>query len=192
MKPLSAKLRSNRRNFLKFLAASPLIAALPGRPSEVIMSPKHALNVFDFEAAARQTLPPAHFGYLATGVDSDRTLQANRDGFTRFQIRPRRLVDVSRIDSAMPLFGGSWPTPIILAPTSSHRAFHPEGEIAVARAARAKRHLLVHSINATASIEEVIAAQASPVWFQFYPSPSGACRAPKSSRPRRPVARGSS
>ena len=164
------RLLSNRRDFLKFLAASPLMAALPGRSSEVITSPKNALNVFDFEAAARQALPPAHFGYLATGVDSDRTLQANRVGFNRFQIRPRRLIDVSKIDSATPLFGVSWRTPIILAPTSSHRAFHPEGEIAVARAARAKSHLLVHSINATAAIEEVNATNASPVWFQFYPA----------------------
>jgi 4-hydroxymandelate oxidase len=161
---------SNRREFLKFLAASPLVTALNGQSSEIIASPKAALNVFDFEAAARQLLPPAHFGYLATGVDGDRTLQANREGFTRFQIRSRRLIDVSRIDATTPLLGVNWPTPIILAPTSSHRAFHPEGEIAVARAARSKNHLHVHSIMATASIEEVSAERGSPVWFQFYPS----------------------
>ena len=66
---MSNRLISNRRDFLKFLAASPLVTALPGRSSEIITSPKNALNVFDFEAAARQALPPAHFGYLATGVE---------------------------------------------------------------------------------------------------------------------------
>ena len=69
MKSLPARL-SHRRDFLKFLAASPLVTALPGRSNDIITSPKQALNVFDFEAAARQALPPAHFGYLATGVDS--------------------------------------------------------------------------------------------------------------------------
>src|SRR6185369_5065654 len=98
---------SSRRRFLKFLAASPLLArgaaqwastAAEAAASDsgatertLIASPNDALNVFDFEPVARQTLPPAHYGYLATGVDDDATLQANRTGFTKFQIRARRL-----------------------------------------------------------------------------------------------------
>src|SRR5262249_57465981 len=96
---------------------------------------------FDFESVARQKLPPAHFGYMATGVDDDATLRANREGFSRFQIRPRRLVDVSRVDTSTQLFGVTWRTPIILAPVGSQKAFHPEGEIAVARAPRPTTHL---------------------------------------------------
>src|SRR5262245_24288564 len=98
--PMSIWPASNRREFLKFLAASPLLG-VAGRTAEdvkIISSPKDALNVFDFEAAARQNLPPAHFGYIATGVDDDVTLRANAIGFTRYQIRSRRLIDVSRID----------------------------------------------------------------------------------------------
>ncbi len=162
----------NRRDFLKFLAASPLLG-LAGRAEETpIASAGDALNVLDFEAAAREKLPPAHFGYLATGVDDERTLRANREGFARFQIRPRRLVDTSRLDSSVSLFGTRWGTPIVLSPASSQRAFHKEGELPVARAARAKKHLQILSTGANASVEDVIAARGEPVWFQLYASSS--------------------
>jgi hypothetical protein len=146
---------ADRRHFLKFLAASPLFAlGLPGwgralaeanapegaATRDVIASPNDALNVLDFEPIARQTLPPAHYGYLATGVDDDATLRANRTGFSRFQIRTRRLVDVSRIDTSTELFGTTWKTPIVLAPVGSQKAFHPDGEVASARAAGARGH----------------------------------------------------
>jgi 4-hydroxymandelate oxidase len=160
----------SRNHFLKFLAASPLASLAQSGPSPVIASVADALNVFDFEAAARQRVPPAHFGYIATGVDDDRTVRANRDGFQRYQIRSRRLVDVSKTDTSIELLGTRWETPIALAPAASQRAFHPEGEIAVARAARARKHLQILSTVATASIEEVNATRGEPVWFQHYPS----------------------
>jgi 4-hydroxymandelate oxidase len=160
----------NRREFLKFLAASPLLGAV-GQPQlggDIIASPKDALNVFDFEAVARQKLPPAHFGYIATGVDDDATLRANRVGFSRYQIRSRRLIDVSQIDTSIRLMGAKWNAPIILAPVSGQRAFHPDAEIAVARAARSKGLLQMLSTLTTASIEDVNAARGEPVWFQLY------------------------
>lgn len=91
---------SDRRAFLKFLAGSPLLAGLlPFREAftqetaeTVISSPAEALNVLEFEAAARKALPPAHFGYMTTGVDSDATLKANREGFSHYNLRPRRLL----------------------------------------------------------------------------------------------------
>jgi isopentenyl diphosphate isomerase/L-lactate dehydrogenase-like FMN-dependent dehydrogenase len=159
----------SRRAFLSFLAASPLAAA--GDEVEgVISSPKEAMNVFDFEPVAKRKLPPAHYGYIATGVDDDATLRANREGFSRYQIRSRRLIDVSKIDTSVRLFGVDWRTPIVLAPAGSQRAFHPEGEVAVARAARAKGHLQILSTVTTSSIEEVGTARGEPVWFQLYAS----------------------
>jgi 4-hydroxymandelate oxidase len=114
------EMAADRRRFLKFLAASPLLARSPAQwgstfaeataneagasQRTLIASPNEALNVLDFEPVARQILPPAHYGYLATGVDDDATLQANRAGFSKFQVRARRLVDVSRIDTSMELF----------------------------------------------------------------------------------------
>ncbi|HEY2975851.1 MAG TPA: alpha-hydroxy acid oxidase, partial [Pyrinomonadaceae bacterium] len=126
------------------------------------------MNVFEFEAVARRKLPPAHFGYIATGVDDDATLRANRDGFARYVLRSRRLIDVSNIDLSVRLLGVSWKTPIVLAPVGSQRAFHPDGELAVARAARSRGHLQILSTVATSSIEDVIAARAAPIWFQLY------------------------
>lgn len=134
----------------------------------LIASASEALNVFDFEPVARKKLPPAHWGYLATGTDDDETIRANREGFTRWDLHPRRLVDVSRVDTSVKMLGTTWETPIVINPIGSQRAFHPEGEIAVARAAKARGHLQVLSTVATSSIEDVIAARGAPVWFQLY------------------------
>lgn len=179
-----------RRHFLQFLAASPLLtqaaaAALaeklrsrPGDPiiwaprdhDALITDPKQALDVFDFEPVAHKNLPPAHFGYMATGADDEVTLRANREGFLRFQLRPRRLVDVGTIDTQVEILGITYGSPIVIAPTGSNRAFHSDGELAVARAAKAGNHLQILSTVATTSIEDAIAARGAPVWFQLYPT----------------------
>jgi len=186
-----------RRKFLKMLSASQLLAS-PGllagsfssllaagevtdkkflgwldslqQSDGVITSPDQAFDVMDFEPAARKILPPAHFGYLATGVDDDGTVRANREGYSRIQIRARRLVDVENINMSVNLFGTKWNSPIVLSPVSAQKAFHPEGEVAVARAARAKGHLMMLSTVATSSIEDVTAAAGTPVWQQLYPT----------------------
>jgi isopentenyl diphosphate isomerase/L-lactate dehydrogenase-like FMN-dependent dehydrogenase len=189
---------ATRRDFLRFLVASPVLAhgaadlsllrrLLNGNPREqtraldlvqqqlqepaLIASAADALNVFDFEPVARKKLPPAHWGYLATGTDDDETIRANRDGFLRWDLKPRRLVDVSKIDTSIELAGTTWPAPIIINPIGSQRAFHPEGEVAVARAARMANCLQVLSTVATTSIEDVIAARGGPVWYQLYTRP---------------------
>ncbi len=186
-----------RRRFLRMLLASPIFAgsllggasltsllsagampvhdALPNldllpQTDNVISSPEQAFDVMDFEAAARKALPPAHFGYLATGVDDDGTVRANREGYSRVQIRSRRLVDVEKIDMSVRLFGVNWSSPIVICPVGSLKAFNPEGEVAVARAARAKDHLQMISTVGTSSIEEVIGARGAPVWQQLYPT----------------------
>ena len=191
----------SRRQFLAFLAASPLAAAagvdqewlqglLGGRPAAAdrllglahqlaaapqdslpagaIRSAKEALNVFDFEPVAKARVPVAHWGYLMTGSDDDRTVAANRAGFDRWALRPRRLVDVSTIDLGVTHFGTHYPTPILLNPVGSQKAFHPDGELATARAAKARNHLQVLSTVGTTGIEDVIAARGGPVWFQLY------------------------
>ncbi len=185
----------SRRRFLAFLAGSPLFAAagidrkslerlLRGTTRDqseafglidevtqevnLIASAAEALDVFDFEPVAKKKIPPAHWGYLITGTDDDATIKANREGYGRWALRPRRLVDVSKVDTGVDLVGTRYPTPIILCPLGSQRAFHPDGELAVARAAKAKNHLQVLSTVATTSIEDVIAARGAPVWFQLY------------------------
>src|SRR3954454_18295613 len=128
----------NRRRFLQYLLASPLLAAGQqggqAPESDVITSVTDAINVLEFEAVARKKLPPAHYGYLATGVEDDDTLRANRSGFQRFYLRPRRLIDIRKVDTRMELFGAQWESPIAFAPIGNTMAFHPEGEVAVAKA----------------------------------------------------------
>src|SRR5437879_3773135 len=103
-----------RRQFLRFLAASPLLArawaqqgASPQSPAAPA-NPKDILSVMDFEELAHRALPPAHYGYMATGVDDDFTLKANREAFKHIQLRLHRLVDVSKPDLRTELLGTTW------------------------------------------------------------------------------------
>jgi 4-hydroxymandelate oxidase len=197
MDPIRRRART-RRKFLKMLFASPLITGssmlagplaellraeapneehflewlrnLQRQSDSVISSPDQALDVMDFEPAAQKAIPPAHWGYLATGVDDDATVRANRDGYAHIQIRSRRLVDVTKIDMSRTIFGVKWDSPIVLSPVSAQKAFHPDGELGVARAAKTKGHLMMLSTVATASIEDAIAARGGPVWQQLYPT----------------------
>jgi isopentenyl diphosphate isomerase/L-lactate dehydrogenase-like FMN-dependent dehydrogenase len=170
--------RTARRKLLKWAASSPLALTgafgLLGKQSPagppVITKAEDALDIFDFEAAARGILPPAHFGYLATGTDGEDTIRANRDAFGRYQLRVRRLVNVAKPDLSLKLFGAPYDSPIVLAPVSSQRAFHADGEIAVAKAARAHKHLQILSTLSSTAVEEVNAARGEPVWFQLYPT----------------------
>src|SRR5919109_485492 len=173
--PSFAEHAASRRKFLSFLAGSPLLAAgaafagegpMPGsklpdplpwapmRADELIKSPKEAINVFDFEPVCRQNVPPAHFGYMASGIDDEVTLRANREGFLKFQVRPRRLVDVSKVDMSTEILGTRYATPIVIAPVGGQRAYHTEGELAVARAAKVGDHLLILSTATTPPVED--------------------------------------
>jgi isopentenyl diphosphate isomerase/L-lactate dehydrogenase-like FMN-dependent dehydrogenase len=161
---------------LRSVFAAPLLAGLAPAlcasrsDDRLIASAAEALDVFDFHPCARAKLPPAHWGYLETGVDGDATLRANDEGFANYSLRMRRLVDVSRIDTSIRLFGATWPSPIFLAPIGSQRAFHPDGEIASAKAARSRRHLQILSTVSSTGVEDVNAARGEPVWYQLYPT----------------------
>ncbi len=189
--------RHSRRKFLEFIAASPVVAPgfastlaslaafgtsqalaqsydvlrqAPVMDGDLIANPAQALNVFDFEPVAKKGLPPAHYGYLASGVDADKTLQANRDGFDKIIIRTRRLIDVRKIDTTVKIFGETWGSPIALAPVSSVGAFNPEAEAAAARACKVKGHQMILSTVGSTSIEDVIKERGAPVWYMLYPT----------------------
>jgi 4-hydroxymandelate oxidase len=173
-----------RREFLKFLAASPYVAALGGvaaylkqssaaqtaqQTSDVIASPAEALEVLDFEEAAHRKIPPGHWAYMVSGVDSDGTLRANSEAYKHIQLRPRRLRDASNIDTRISLFGAEFTSPIFLCPVSGQKAFFfPDGELAAARAAKARGTLQFLSWNTATAVEDVNKALGRPVWQQFY------------------------
>src|SRR6516162_7184988 len=92
-----------RREFLKFMAASPYLASQiagggSGDVGNIVKDPAGALNVFDFEEAAHRKVMPGHWAYMASGVDDDATLRANREGFKHVELRPRRLRDATLVD----------------------------------------------------------------------------------------------
>jgi isopentenyl diphosphate isomerase/L-lactate dehydrogenase-like FMN-dependent dehydrogenase len=166
-----------RRQLLQSLVAAPAAAMLApalgaaGQADDrLIGSPEEALDVFDFERLARSKLPPAHFGYLATGVDGDATLAANEAGFRRYSLRVRRLVGVGKPDMSVKLLDRTWPSPIVINPLGSQHAFHPDGELGTARAAASREALQVLSTVSSTGVEAVNAARGEPVWFQLYPT----------------------
>lgn len=170
----------SRRAVLGGLASLPALTArsfssAPQPPSRAflrapppITAADQVLNVMDFEALAREALPPAHFGFLATGADDDLTVTRNHEAFAHYEIRSRRFVDVSHIDTARSVLGAAWSTPIYLSAVSSQRAFHPDAEIGTARAARTRSTLLMLSNAASTPIEPVTEARGAPVWQQLY------------------------
>jgi 4-hydroxymandelate oxidase len=182
-----------RREFLKFLAASPYVAAAGGLgafvrmrsasaqtgaavAADVIAAPGAALNVFDFEEPARRKVSTAHWAYMASGVDDDATLRANREIFKHVQLRPRRLHDATLVDTKVQLFGATYDSPIFLCPTGGEGSFFADGELAVARAARARGTLQCLSTMTSTAIEDVNSALGRPVWYQLYaPSKWEAC-----------------
>jgi len=163
---------SSRRNFLRFLASSPALAwaqqTSPEERSAVIESAKDALSVKDFEEIAQHKLPPAHWGYVSSGVDENATYRANLAGFQRIELRPHRLVDIAKTDTRVELFGATFDSPIFLCPLSGQKMFHPDGETASARAARGKNALQILSTQTSTSVEEVARALGRPPWYQLY------------------------
>jgi 4-hydroxymandelate oxidase len=175
----------HRRAFLKFVAASPYVAALGGirafaqhspEIADVIADPKEALNVMDFEEAARRKVLPGHWAYMASGVDDDATIRANREGYSHVQLRPRRLRDATKVQMTTELFGVRYDSPIFTCPTGGERSFHTEGELAVARATKARGTMQMLSTATSTGVEDVNAAHGRPVWYQLYaPSSWDAC-----------------
>jgi 4-hydroxymandelate oxidase len=160
-----------RREFLRFVAASPLVAQAWAQDL-VPASAKDALSVMDFEPLARKALPPAHWGYMATGVDDDLTLRMNREAFQHYQLRARRLIDVSKADLKTEVFGAAWDMPIYVSAVGSQKAFHPEGELATARAAKAKKTMQMLSTVTSTPVEDVAKALGTPPWYQLYMPPT--------------------
>ena len=168
---------NDRRAFFKYLAAAavltPAARALAQQLSTTrdlpaLTNAEEALQAMDFEPLARNVLPPAHWGYMAGGVDDDATRDANVDGYRHVGLKPRRLVDVSKPDTSVQVFGQRWETPLFVCPVGSQRAFRPEGELATARAAKAKRHTMILSNTSTYSLEDVSKELGAPAWQQLY------------------------
>jgi (S)-2-hydroxy-acid oxidase len=103
-----------------------------------------------------------------TGVDGEETLKANREGYSRYQLKTRRFVDVSKMDMSVDLFGAKYNSPIVLCPVGSQHAFHRDSELGAARAAQAKGNLQILSTQTSIAVEDVVKARGGPIWYQLY------------------------
>ena len=166
-------MQNERRALLRFMAASPLLAG--GLPLSQLLAAEPqlataaaALDVFDFERAAQRVVPPAHWGYLQSGVDGETTLRANQSAYGKWQLVPRRFVDVSRIDMATTVLGTAMASPVMISPIGGLRSLHLEADIGVAKAVRTKNQVHMVSTQMSDPIEDIAAARAAPLWFQLY------------------------
>lgn len=141
----------------------------PGKPRRAPTDGlEGCVNVADVEAIARRRLPRGVYDYYAGGAEEEATLARNREGFGKWVLLPRVLVDVDRVDLSTTMLGTPVKFPIHAAPTAYHRLATPEGETATARATGGAGALMVVSSLATRTLEDVAAAATGPLWFQLY------------------------
>ena len=126
------------------------------------------LNLFDYEFAAEQCLPPAAWGYFAGGANDEVTVRANRTAFDRLAVRYRTMVDVSTRSLETTALGSRVAFPALVAPTAMQKLAHAEGECATARAAQRAGTIMIASTTATTDLAEIRASASGPMWFQLY------------------------
>jgi 4-hydroxymandelate oxidase len=123
----------------------------------------------DFEPVARERMSSMAWEYLASGAADEVTLRWNQESFERIKLNPRVLIDVTKIDTRVDVFGHELSFPIVLAPVGLQRLYHPEGEIAAVHGAASATYVV--SSYSTTALEEIATAATGPLWFQIYVQP---------------------
>jgi 4-hydroxymandelate oxidase len=130
------------------------------------------LDLNALEALAEPAMSAMAWNYVRGGASDEITLRENRAAFDRILLKPRVLCDVSKIETAITVFGQKLECPILLAPAAYHRLYHPDGEIATVTGAAEGGAGAVISSFATFAIEEIVnAASSFKPWFQLYVNP---------------------
>jgi isopentenyl diphosphate isomerase/L-lactate dehydrogenase-like FMN-dependent dehydrogenase len=127
------------------------------------------LNAWEYERVAEEKVEPGPWGYFVGGAGDERTLAENVAAFGRWRLRPRMLVDVGSVTTRTTVLGGDVSMPVLVAPTAFQRLAHPDGDLAVARAAAAAGTVMCLSTLGGASPAQVHeAAPEGRNWFQLY------------------------
>ena len=171
-----------RRQFIKWVSLSSLSLVLPltscnfGGNSTVDPSVDLPIdlsdlkNVYDFEKLSKKVMGEDALLYLNGGSDDLKTVQINSEAYQEIQIRARRLIDVTNVSTNVQLFGQTLENPIILSPVGFQKFFHPDGEIASAKASVKKKHQMIVSSVSNYSVNEIAEQSQAKLWFQLYPT----------------------
>jgi 4-hydroxymandelate oxidase len=127
------------------------------------------INLFDFEAIAKERLPKAEYDYIAGGATDEISVERNRRAYGSWAFRPRVLRDVSALDLSTTVLGTKVNLPVLIAPCGAHTRAHPEGEFATYRAVAARGTIMAVSANSNSSFEELAKAAPGHLWLQLYP-----------------------
>ncbi|GAA4504077.1 lactate 2-monooxygenase [Actinoallomurus oryzae] len=119
------------------------------------------------EPLAREKLSREAYDYVAGAAGTGDTARENREAFRRRRLVPRMLAGHPTCDLTTRVLGETLPAPVLLGPVGVLRQLHPDGELAVARAAGAMGVTMVLSTAASHTLEEVAEA-AGPRWYQLY------------------------
>ena len=126
------------------------------------------VSLFDMEAMAKLRMSHNVWDYVAGGAADEITVRRNRGAFDEIAINPRFLVDVNGRDLSTTVLGKKIDFPIMAAPAGGQWLAHPDGELAVARAAGAVGTLMALATGASRTIDEIAEAAAGPLWYQLY------------------------
>lgn len=127
------------------------------------------INLFDFEAIAKERLPKSEYDYIAGGATDEISVERNRRAYESWAFRPRILRDVSALDLSTTVLRTKVKLPVLIAPCGGHKKAHPDGEFATYRAAAARGTIMVVSANSNSSFEELAKAAPGHLWLQLYP-----------------------
>lgn len=127
------------------------------------------INLFDFEAIAKERLPKEEYDYIAGGATDEISIERNRKAYESWALRPRVLRDVSALDLSTTVLGTQVSLPVLIAPCGGHKRAHPDGELATYRAAAACGTILAVSANSNTSFEDLSKAAKGHLWVQLYP-----------------------
>ncbi|MGI8712507.1 MAG: alpha-hydroxy-acid oxidizing protein [Solirubrobacteraceae bacterium] len=130
--------------------------------------PEHPVGLSDLATAVQQTLDPRARAYVFGAAGTEDTMRANEAAFRRWRIVPRMLRDVSARDLSVTVLATELPAPLGLAPIGIQTIVHPDGELAVARAAAAVGLPMTVSTMSDSPLEEIATAAEGPKWFQLY------------------------
>jgi len=163
--PCDAAMKASRRDLLALLAAAGVrLPAQTSKPADL----DRLLSLFDFEAEAQTRVSHGAWARISGAAADELTLRWNHEAYEHIRLKPRALVDVSKLDTRVTLFGQEFAYPILLAPTGGQRLIHPEGELAAVRGAAAANATYVISSSASIRVEDIAKAATGPVWFQLY------------------------